>query len=120
MGDPYRKQQVKNAKKRWEEARQEASQPRLPARAVLKDTTLSLIPSEGTEYVCGEKLAVMADAASLKVVREGYQHIGRIEGEIAAQVRAAFVADGGTNVLEVLVTEVSDISGVAHARVANY
>jgi hypothetical protein len=117
MGDPYRKQQVKNAQKRREESYRLASEPRLPASAMLKDTKLTLIPDDGIEYVCGEKLAILADETSVKVVRDGYQHVGHIEGEIATQLREVFAAAGGTNVLEVLVTNVAGISGVAHAQI---
>lgn len=117
MGDPYRKQQVKNAQKRREESHRLAAQPRLPARAAFKDMTLALLPAAGIEYVPGEKLAVMADETAVKVVRDGYRHIGSIEGDQAAQLREAFAADGGTNILEILVTDVADISGVAHAKV---
>ena len=120
MGDPYRKQQVKNARKRWEEARRQAAEPRLPARAMLKDTKLALIPDNGTEYVCGETLWVMADEVSLKVVRDGYFHVGHVAGEVATQLRAAFEAEGKTNVLKVLVTEVAGLSGVAHAQVVQH
>ena len=104
----------------WRRLVENAAGPRLSARAALKDVKVALIPDATTEYICGEKLAVMADETSMKVVRDGYLQVGRIEGETAAQLREAFTGDGGTNTLELLVTEVAGISGVAHAQVVQH
>lgn len=117
MGDPYKKQQVKNAQKRREIAIHEASQPRLPVGAFLAETKLALMPEPGTQYAPGEQLAIMADHECMKVVRDGYEHVGRVEGELAVQLREFFVIDGGTNVIQVKVTDVAALSGVAHAEV---
>ena len=117
MGDPYRKQQVKNAQKRREIATREASEPRLPVSTAFRDMKLALIPDEGTQYASGERLAIMADESSIKVVRHGYEHVGHIDGEVASKLRELFAADGGTNVIEVQITDVAEISGVAYAEV---
>lgn len=117
MGDPYRKQQVKNAQKRREIALREAAQPRLPVTAAFSDTKLALMPETGTQYAPGEQLAIMADDDSLKVVRNGYEHVGHVEGELVARLRNFFAAEGGTNVIQVKVTDVAAISGVAYAEV---
>lgn len=117
MGDPYRKQQVKNAQKRREIAIREASQPRLPVRASFAETKVALMPEPGTQYSPGEQLAIMADHDCMRVVRDGYEHVGRVEGELAARLRDFFATDGGTNVIQVKVTDVAALSGVAHAEV---
>jgi hypothetical protein len=117
MGDTYKKQQVKNAQKRREIAAREAAEPRLNVNVSKAEMKLVLMPGTDADYTCGERLAVLAGDNSLKVVRKGFEQIGHVEGEAAENLRNLFAVNGGTNVIQVVVTDVAALSGVANAEI---
>lgn len=114
MGDPHRKQQVRNARKRKEITLRDISQPRLPGVPVIGSIRYTLTPKAESGYVPGEKLIVMADENSLRVVR-AHECIGSVDGDGAAALREMLCASNC--VAEVQVTDVSELSGIAHAEV---
>src|SRR5687767_10852542 len=116
MGDPWKKKQIKDADRREEKAMRDAAEPRLFRAPALANARLILKPNPGVTYATGETLAVMADETCLRVVRNGYEAIGVIEGESAVLMREYFAAKGGSNVLPLQVMEVATLSGMAQAE----
>ena len=116
MGDPWKKKQIKDAKKREEKALRAAAEPRLFRAPALASVLFTLKPNEGVTYAVGETLAVMADESCIRVIRNGYQKAGTIEGESALKLREYFASRDGSNVLPLRVIEVASISGTAQAE----
>ena len=116
MGDNFLKRQVRNFKKGRDLATAEMSLPTLFDRPEVVSTVYTASPAANCQFDGGETLlAVAAEDGQSAVLARGFKNVGRIDGDAAKSLLSALCEPGSGGVVQVRITEVSGLSGVAKA-----
>ncbi len=117
MGDNFLKQQVENSRRGRDRAVAEMERPTLFSRPDIVNTSYPVVPLEGVTLESGELLNAIAAGPGQIDLARCHQRVGRLEGEPAAVLGDALCQDGAGGFVQVRITEVCPLSGVAQARI---
>lgn len=120
MGDNFLKRQARNFKKGRDRAIAEQRQSVLFSRRDIITTEYTIRPEAGCALQNGEGLlAVLREDGRQVALARGHTQVGRIEGDGAESLVEALREPGIGGVVEVTVTNVSQITGNAKAVIRN-
>jgi hypothetical protein len=118
MGDNFLKRQVRNFKKGRDLATAELSLPTLFDRPEVVSTVYTASPAQNCQFDSGEVLlAVAAEDGHSAILARGYKSVGCIEGDAAKSLLSALREPGSAGAVQIRITEVSGLAGVAKAVV---
>lgn len=118
MGDNFLKRQVRNFQKGRDRAAVEMNRPKLFERPDLIQTTYTLKPVDGHTLEPGETLLAVAPKTGDHIdLARGNRRVARSDGDAAKVLRDALREAGQPGVVQVRVSEVMALSGVAKARI---